>query len=90
MGSCCLRGSAWGSTVSSSGWCGGLPCKGRFEAVSGFVNLSAVQAPPSPDQQVRFCTEPYSLPASDNLDHVYAHLTNYAVNKHNAAFQFNQ
>lgn len=49
-----------------------------------------MQAPPSPYQQVRFCTEPYSPPASDNLDHVYAHLTNYAVNKHNAAFQFNQ
>lgn len=41
-------------------------------------------------RQVRFCTEPYSPPASDNLDRVYAHLTNYAVNKHNAAFQFNQ
>ncbi|PRW57894.1 zeta- subunit of COP-I complex [Chlorella sorokiniana] len=39
---------------------------------------------------VRFCTEPYSPPSPTNLDHVYAHLTNYAVNKHNAAFQFNQ
>lgn len=40
--------------------------------------------------QVRFCTEPYTPPAAGNLDRVYAHLTNYAVNKHNAAFQFNQ
>jgi hypothetical protein len=33
---------------------------------------------------VRFCTAPYCKPTSKNLVCTYMHLTNYAVNKHNA------
>lgn len=33
---------------------------------------------------VRFCTAPYKKPTSKNLACAYMHLTNYAVNKHNA------
>jgi hypothetical protein len=33
---------------------------------------------------VRFCTAPYCKPTSKNLACTYMHLTNYAVNKHNA------
>ncbi|KAF6266193.1 tubulin-tyrosine ligase family-domain-containing protein [Scenedesmus sp. NREL 46B-D3] len=33
---------------------------------------------------VRFCTAPYSKPTARNLGCAYMHLTNYAVNKHNA------
>ena len=58
-----------------------VPCKCSMLPCAG--------APPI-RPQVRFCTEPYAPPAAGNLDHVYAHLTNYAVNKHNGAFQFNQ
>ena len=39
---------------------------------------------------MRFCTEAYTPPAASNLGNAYAHLTNYAVNKLNPAFQFNQ
>jgi hypothetical protein len=37
----------------------------------------------------RFATEPYSRPKPGNLSNVYQHLTNYAINKHNANFQQN-
>eukprot|EP00887_Chlorella_sp_A99_P003580 scaffold7.g3580.t1 len=39
---------------------------------------------------VRFCTEPYAPPRKSNLDNAYAHLTNYAINKHNSKFVFNK
>eukprot|EP00793_Prasinoderma_coloniale_P000943 PRCOL_00007033-RA len=39
---------------------------------------------------VRFCTEAYAAPKSSNLDQVCMHLTNYAVNKHNENFKFNE
>ena len=29
----------------------------------------------------RFATEPYVNPSSNNLDNLYMHLTNYAINK---------
>lgn len=38
----------------------------------------------------RFCTEKYSAPSAANISNNYAHLTNYAVNKHNPAFVFNK
>ncbi len=40
--------------------------------------------------QVRFCTEQYEPPGPGNLGNAYAHLTNYAVNKTNPAFVFNE
>jgi len=39
---------------------------------------------------VRFCTEPYTAPSEHNLDQVCMHLTNYALNKHNDNFVFNE
>lgn len=36
---------------------------------------------------VRFCTVKYERPRRENLDNRYMHLTNYAVNKHNANYK---
>jgi tubulin polyglutamylase TTLL6/13 len=38
----------------------------------------------------RFATEPYRPPRTDNLDNRFMHLTNYAVNKENPNFIFNE
>lgn len=34
----------------------------------------------------RFATEPYIPPKASNLNNLYMHLTNYSINKTNAAF----
>uniref|UniRef100_A0A1I7VJW9 Tubulin tyrosine ligase n=1 Tax=Loa loa TaxID=7209 RepID=A0A1I7VJW9_LOALO len=34
----------------------------------------------------RFCTEQYATPTSSNFDNLYAHLTNYSLNKENNAY----
>ena len=34
----------------------------------------------------RFATEPYIAPKASNLNNLYMHLTNYAINKNNSAF----
>jgi hypothetical protein len=39
------------------------------------------------DGLVRMCTEEYVKPTKQNLSMTCMHLTNYAVNKHNANFQ---
>ncbi|CAD8173941.1 unnamed protein product [Paramecium pentaurelia] len=41
------------------------------------------------DGLVRFATEPYVAPTSNNLEDVCMHLTNYAINKENPNFIFN-
>jgi len=38
----------------------------------------------------RFCTEEYIAPTGENLDNVCMHLTNYAINKDNPNFVFNE
>ena len=38
----------------------------------------------------RFATEPYLAPKASNLDNLFMHLTNYAINKANARFVQNQ
>ena len=38
----------------------------------------------------RFCTEEYIAPTGDNLDNICMHLTNYAINKDNPNFVFNE
>ena len=35
----------------------------------------------------RFCTEPYKKPTARNMDNLFMHLTNYAINKHSSAYQ---
>ena len=42
------------------------------------------------DGLARFCTEKYEAPKSSNLKTAYMHLTNYAVNKKNENFVFNE
>ena len=42
------------------------------------------------DGLARFCTELYEAPKAANLKDVCMHLTNYAVNKHNDNFVFNE
>ena len=37
----------------------------------------------------RLATEQYIEPTNANLSHQYMHLTNYAINKHNPKFVFN-
>lgn len=34
----------------------------------------------------RFCTEEYQAPTNSNMDNLYMHLTNYAINKFNDKF----
>lgn len=34
----------------------------------------------------RFATEEYQNPTNSNLDNLYMHLTNYAINKYNDKF----
>ena len=34
----------------------------------------------------RFCTEPYKKPTVRNMDNLYMHLTNYAINKFSATY----
>ena len=38
----------------------------------------------------RFATEPYTYPNNRNIDNYYQHLTNYALNKDNPKFVFNE
>ena len=38
----------------------------------------------------RFCTQKYKRPMRDNFKNIYMHLTNYAINKDNEAFEENQ
>ena len=38
----------------------------------------------------RFATEEYRPPRTQNLDNKYMHLTNYAINKDNPKFIFNE
>ena len=38
----------------------------------------------------RFATEPYVPPAQNNLDNLFMHLTNYAINKNSSKFIFNK
>jgi tubulin polyglutamylase TTLL6/13 len=42
-----------------------------------------------PDGLVRFATEKYEEPKRKNLDNLYMHLTNYAINKFSPKFKFN-
>ena len=35
----------------------------------------------------RFCTEPYKKPTKNNLDNLFMHLTNYAINKENDNYE---
>jgi tubulin polyglutamylase TTLL6/13 len=39
---------------------------------------------------VRFCTQAYEAPKRDNLASTYMHLTNYAINRRNEDFGFNE
>ena len=39
---------------------------------------------------VRLATECYVPPTGDNIDNLYMHLTNYAINKNNDNFEQNQ
>ena len=39
---------------------------------------------------VRLATEPYVSPLPSNLQNLYMHLTNYAINKEHANFEYNQ
>jgi tubulin polyglutamylase TTLL6/13 len=38
----------------------------------------------------RFATEPYVAPKTSNLDNMFMHLTNYAINKFSGAFKQNE
>lgn len=38
----------------------------------------------------RFATESYVPPKNSNIDNMFMHLTNYAINKNNSAFKQNE
>lgn len=42
------------------------------------------------DGLARFATEIYSPPIPSNLDNLFMHLTNYAINKNSENFVFNE
>ncbi|GIQ90876.1 tubulin-tyrosine ligase/Tubulin polyglutamylase, partial [Kipferlia bialata] len=42
------------------------------------------------DGMARFCTVPYSEPTNRNINMQFMHLTNYAINKNNDDFVFNE
>lgn len=42
------------------------------------------------DGLVRFATEPYQKPNESNIDNLFMHLTNYAINKNSEAFVQNE
>lgn len=42
------------------------------------------------DGLVRFATVEYQKPTPENMNNTYIHLTNYAINKNNENFQFNE
>ena len=42
------------------------------------------------DGLVRFATEPYVKPDGDNIENLFMHLTNYAINKNNEHFVENE
>jgi tubulin polyglutamylase TTLL6/13 len=35
----------------------------------------------------RFCTEPYKKPTRNNMENLFMHLTNYAINKENDNYE---
>ena len=37
----------------------------------------------------RLATQPYTQPRTDNLENMFMHLTNYAINKNSPNFVFN-
>ena len=41
------------------------------------------------DGLARFATKPYEEPNANNIDDMFVHLTNYAINKNNPGFVFN-
>lgn len=41
------------------------------------------------DGLARFATEKYEIPKFNNLDNLFMHLTNYAINKDNENFIYN-
>ena len=43
-----------------------------------------------PDGLVRFATEKYEEPKRKNLNNLYMHLTNYAINKFSSKYVFNE
>ena len=38
----------------------------------------------------RFATEPYNAPTGNNMDNLFMHLTNYAINKNNDNYIYNE
>jgi tubulin polyglutamylase TTLL6/13 len=53
-----------------------------FYFISKLINLLGL---------ARFCTKKYEKTINlDNIDEIYMHLTNYAVNKHNTEFVRNE
>lgn len=41
-------------------------------------------------ERIRLSNSAYSKPNPENLDNMYVHLTNYAINKDNPNFVFNE
>lgn len=38
----------------------------------------------------RFATEPYNAPTGNNMENLFMHLTNYAINKNNDNYIYNE
>uniref|UniRef100_A0A0R3RK51 TTL domain-containing protein n=1 Tax=Elaeophora elaphi TaxID=1147741 RepID=A0A0R3RK51_9BILA len=56
----------------------------RIYAVIKSINPLSIYV--AREGMARFCTEQYATPTSANFDNLYAHLTNYSLNKENNAY----
>ncbi|KAL3991078.1 Tubulin-tyrosine ligase family protein [Acanthocheilonema viteae] len=56
----------------------------RIYAVIKSINPLSIYV--AREGMARFCTEQYTTPTSSNFDNLYAHLTNYSLNKENNAY----
>ncbi|KAM3728147.1 Tubulin polyglutamylase ttll-11 [Dirofilaria immitis] len=56
----------------------------RIYAVIKSINPLSIYV--AREGMARFCTEEYAIPTSSNFDNLYAHLTNYSLNKENNAY----
>lgn len=62
----------------------GLKFDFRVYAVIKSINPLSIYA--AREGMVRFCTEKYEKPTASNFENLYAHLTNYSLNKENNAY----
>uniref|UniRef100_A0A7E4V5Z2 Tubulin--tyrosine ligase-like protein 9 n=1 Tax=Panagrellus redivivus TaxID=6233 RepID=A0A7E4V5Z2_PANRE len=57
-----------------------------FRVYAVIKSINPLQIYIAREGMARFCTEKYEKPTSQNFENLYAHLTNYSLNKENSAY----